>query len=240
MTDALVIALHPLSLEASSGTGVPIDIGAQRSCLKLELVVAAITATSLAVTIQHGPTASGPWEQLGLLPVLTAAVTRDAVPLLLNARRFIRASWALIGGGNATFSLDGEAHTLFATPSDLADGALPARASSSLDPNVTAKACLAATDEAATYLNGAFDAPIQSWGAALTLHVAKMARYHVMDRRGYQPGGPDELIAKGYDDAIKWLTMISLGKIRPPAIIDPTPTRNKNSARVTSRCPGRW
>lgn len=237
MTDALQISPHALATEVAGGTGASVDIGAQRTCLRLDLIVESMAATSLSAFVEHAPAAAGPWLKLADLPTVTAAVTRET--LVLYAKRFIRLRWAMVGA-DARFSVTGEAHTLFATPKDVADNALPEKASENLPAGPLAKACLAATDEAATYLNGAFpDSPIQTWGAALTMHVSKMARYHIMDRRGYQPGGPDELIAKGYDDAIKWLTMVSLGKIRPPAIADATPTKFKNSARVTSRSSSR-
>ena len=230
MTDALATTLHALATESADGTGTPVDIGVQRTCLRLDLVVEAMTATQLAVVVEHSPSTTGPWVPLGSLPAVTAVGTNET--LLAPAKRFVRARWSLTGP-DAKFSVAGEAHTLFATPKDVTDNALPERATQGLESGPLLKACLAATDEAATYLNGAYpDSPIQTWGAALTMHVAKMARYHTMDRRGYQPGGSDELIAKGYD-------AVSLGKIRPPAIADQTPTRNKNSARVTSRDSGR-
>ena len=232
MTDAFQISLHSLATETAAGTGASVDIGQQRTCLRLDLIVESMTATSLAAVVEHAPADAGPWLKIADLPTVTAAVTREA--MVLYAKRFIRLRWTMVGA-DAKFSVAGEAHTLFATPKDVSESSLPEKATEGLSQQTLAKACLAATDEAATYLNSAFDAPIDTWGAALTLHVSKMARYHVMDRRGYQPGGPDELIAKGYDDAIKWLTMVSLGKIRPPAIVDQSPTRNKNSARVSSR-----
>lgn len=216
--DALDIEPHPLSIETASGTGAAWDIGLQRTCLRLRLSVSALNATSLAIVVQTAPAIAGPWEQIGTLPVVTAAVTRPDV-ILLGARQFVRCAWTLTGA-SATFRVQGQAHSLLATPDDVASYAFPARVSDALDPLIAAVACLAATEETATYLAGRFTFPLLSWGLDITMHVAKMAGYLIMARRGFQPGGSDDLIVKGRDDAISYFRMISKNELYPTSIVD--------------------
>jgi hypothetical protein len=123
MTDALAIAPHPLATEATDGVGASVDIGTQRSCLKLDLLVDSMTATKLTVSVEHSPSTSGPWALLGPLFPVTAPVVRSA--LMIKSKRFVRVTWALTGGGNASFQVTGEAHTLYATPTDVNTFAFP-------------------------------------------------------------------------------------------------------------------
>jgi phage gp36-like protein len=109
---------------------------------------------------------------------------------------------------------------LYAAPSDVADFAFPQDAIASVPAGVQAFACLAATDEAATYLAGRFTLPLTEWTTDLTMHVAMMAGYQIMKRRGFQPQGFDELIVKGRDDAIAYLKMIATNKLYPPGFVD--------------------
>jgi phage gp36-like protein len=236
MTDALAIAPHPLATEATDGVGASVDIGTQRSCLKLDLLVDSMTATKLTVSVEHSPSTSGPWALLGPLFPVTAPVVRSA--LMIKSKRFVRVTWALTGGGNASFQVTGEAHTLYATPTDVNTFAFPEKVSESLPNHELIAACLASTDEAASYMTS-FNSPKTAWGDALTMHVAKMAGYRIMARRGFQPGGSDDLIVKGYDDAIKWLTAVAKGTINPPGDSgdggDGSGNGHKNDARVWSK-----
>lgn len=236
--DALAIEPHALVTETSSGTGAAIDIGAQRSCLRLRLVVGSLNGSSLACTVQTAPEATGPWEVVGTLPTVTAPVVRDA--LMLGARRYVRVVWTLVGT-DVTFRVVGEAHALLATPDDVAMFAFPAKAFEALDPNTLASSCLAATEEAATYLAGRFTFPLLAWGQDIVMHVAKMAGYQIMVRRGFQPQGSDELIVKGRDDAIAYFRMISKNEIYPPGLVDSdVPNVGVTDAYVVAPAPSQW
>jgi phage gp36-like protein len=232
MTDALAIDLHALATETASGTGASVDIGAHRSCLKLDLLIESMAGTKLECTVQHAGSAAGPWETLGPLPAVTAAVTRSA--LFVNVKQFVRLSWVLTGA-DAKFRVSGEAHALFASPTDVEKYAFPDATFAKLKAKDIAECCLAGTDEAASYFVETAFGPLTKWGEAMTMQVAYMVGYHLMGRRGFQPQGSDDVIVKRYDDAIKWLRMIGKGEIRPPALVDGTPTKFKNAARVTSR-----
>lgn len=215
--DALVIEPHALATESATGTGAAIDIGIQRSCLRLRLMVASLTGTSLVVAVQTAPTSTGPWEQIGTFPMFSGILTRDI--LLVGSRQFVRVVWTLVGTA-VTFRVIGEAHALLATPDDVAMFAFPSKAFETLDNTTLASSCLAATEEAATYLAGRFTFPLLSWGQDIVMHVAKMAGYQIMVRRGFQPQGADELIVKGRDDAIAYFRMISKNEIYPPGLLD--------------------
>jgi phage gp36-like protein len=238
LADALAIQLHVLGNETTSGTGAAVDIGLQRSCLALDLQIHELIGAKLETLIQTAPTADGPWSQLAALPTVTAAVTRDDV-VIVEAKRFVRIVWTITGSAN--FYVGGFAHTLFARPKDVTRFAFPAKASESVARDVMASACLAATEEAMTYLKGRFTPPILSWGMDLTKHVAKMAGFDVMSHRGFQPGGFDELIVKGRDDAIAYLKMVQKNDLQPPAIIDADPANvGTDDAYVIEQAESFW
>ncbi len=237
--DALVIEPHALATEAASGTGASVtDIGVQRTCLRLRLIVASLTGTSLSVAVQTAPTSIGPWELLGQLPAVTAIGTKDVI--LVGARQFVRVAWTLAGTA-VTFRVYGQAHALLATPDDVAVFAFPAKAFESIDSTTLASSCLAATEEAATYLAGRFTFPLLSWGQDIVMHVAKMAGYQIMVRRGFQPQGADELIVKGRDDAVVYFKMISKNELYPPGLVDSDlPNVGVTDAYIIEPAVSRW
>lgn len=74
-------------------------------------------------------------------------------------------------------------------------------------------ACLdAASSEADVLMSSRHATPLTEWPLAVTLHVAKMAAFHMMSVRGYRPTGFDELIRLGYEDGRKFFEMVGKGK----------------------------
>lgn len=238
----LAIEPHALLAETADGSGTSVDINARRSCVVLRLRLSAISGTGASLTcyVESAPESTGPWLNHGSFSTLSAVGTKDLI--VADTYQYVRVRWTLAGTTpSATFRINGSAHTLYATPSDVTDLALPADSINSVPAPVKALACLSATDEAATYLAGRFTLPITEWTTDLTMHVAMMAGYQIMKRRGFQPQGFDELIVKGRDDAIAYLKMIAANKLYPPGFVDSMGTDvGTNDAFVIENPVSQW
>ncbi len=243
MANSLAIEPHESGEETASGTGDPIDIGALRSLVKLSLDITAISGTGagLTVVIETSPNETGPWRQIGSFARQTTA-TPVKTKTVAGCQRYVRVTWAIAGTDPVavTFAVYGAAHVLYATSDDLDRYTLPDKATAALDAEVKADGMLAATDEADGYLGGGYTLPLTAWGEDLKMHVAKMASFQLMSRRGYRPGESDDLIIKGREDAISWLTQIMHGRLEPPGIVDSTPDEQEYGAYVASGCPRGW
>ena len=238
MSNLLAISLHDSAVETASGVGPVVDIGAPRSCVRvcLDVTDASGAGASVVAALESSRTGTGGiWRTFG-----TVAPGADPVTFAF-ADRFVRTRWTISGSSpSLTFSLSGEAHTLYATPKDIARLALPTKATQNIDAAVLADACLAASDEADGALSGSFCLPLVAWGTDLRQHVSNIASLAVMRHRGFQPGGPDDLIVKASDDARVWLNRISQGRIKPPGIIDSTPQIFEGGAIVVSNIRRGW
>lgn len=238
MADALAVVLRASAVSTASGDGVAVDIGATRSACKLELQLSTISGTgaSLAVKVQTALSSSGPWRTVASFPALT--VETYSIKLFATCDRYVRITWVVEGSSPSfTFSVAGEAHVLYAVLDDVGRHALPLHTLTGVSAEDKAAALLGATDEADSYLAKAIDLPLTSWSEALTMHVARIAAYGIMLRRGFQPEGVDALIVKMRDDAIAWLKMVAAGTVEPPGGGDPDPdptTPDGDAARVYS------
>lgn len=248
MADALAITLQASGAVTASGNGAAVDIGATRSAARLELQLSAISGIGarLTVKVETALSAAGPWRSVATFPALT--VETFSVKLFATCERWIRASWVVEGTTPViTFSVGGQAHVLYAVLDDVGRHALPIPAIASVSAEDKAAALLGATDEADSYLGKApsIELPLASWSEALTMHVARIAGYGIMLRRGFQPEGADALIVKMRDDAIAWLKMVASGAVEAPGGGDPDPdpggsTRNSDAAHVYSEPARGW
>jgi phage gp36-like protein len=225
MANALAIEPHESGAETASASGAAVDIGALRSAARLRLTCTAVSGTNptLVVKLQTAPTESGPWRTAYQFVSLSAAAVKDSVTVA-GLDRYVRADWT-IGGTDSptfTFGLAGEAHVLYATSRDLVRHGLKQETLNNIDPDTLADTLLGASDEADGYLGGGYTLPLTAWSEDLRKHVAKMASYDLMSVNGFRPTGFDELIVKGRDDAVSWLSKIMAGKLEPPGIVDST------------------
>lgn len=241
MADPLEIALHASGAETTSSSGAPVDIGQLRSCVKATLVVSAISGTGAKLTavLDTAPASTGPWLQVGAFATVSVARSLDAV--FADCRRWVRLRWAFDGTlPSATFEAAGQGHVLYASLKDIETHGMPKGVISSVPAEERAQHALAATGEAEGYLSGGYTLPLSAWGDELRRQVAQIAVYAIMSRRGFQPQGTDELIVKNRDDAISWMGKIAKGLIKPPGIVDATPTvsgsRPRIGAGVNSNC----
>lgn len=111
---------------------------------------------------------------------------------------------------------DEDGRNLYASPEDLATLALSPRALEGVSEADQLLAIAAASSYADGYLRARYRMPLVSWGQDLTLCVAQLAAYSVMNARGYDPSSPhDQLIVKQYDDAVAWLRDVAKGLVTP-------------------------
>lgn len=233
MANPLDITLHASTAESASASGTAVDISVLRSCVKLNLIVSAISGANAELTaiVETAPEQTGPWIAVGTFPKLTVARTCEAV--FADCQRWVRVRWVLEGTTpSCTFAVGGQAHVLYATIADTEAYGLPKSAIGSVPLEERAKHALAATGEADGYLAGGYTLPLVAWPPELSQMVAQIAIYATMKRRGFQPQDSDELIVKGRDDTISWLTKIAKGVIKPPGIQDSTPDQSGSRVRV--------
>ncbi|HEV8246073.1 MAG TPA: phage protein Gp36 family protein, partial [Polyangiaceae bacterium] len=139
-----------------------------------------------------------------------------------------------------TFSVAGEAHVLYATPSQVKAVSIVPVALSSLSTEQQLDACLAATGECDDYLNSSYVMPITAWGSSLVKHCGSLAVLQMMDARGWQPEGPDLRIVDNRDQAMTYLNRIAAGRLKPPDIVDSTPEVFEGGCFVVSGAPRGW
>jgi phage gp36-like protein len=210
VAESLPVTLHALTEEATSGVSAAVDLGERRRAARLTLQRTTATG-SLAVIVETAASESGPWR-----PVVqfTSQPTIHVAYLL----RFLRVSWTV--ATPVEFTVFGEAHTLYATPSQIA---LTDDVLASVSEDDKAKACINSSGEAEGYLNAGYVLPLTSWPPELSRKVGLIAGWHVVMQRGIRADGADELVKTGNDDAIRWFAHVAAGKIVPPGIVDSTP-----------------
>lgn len=232
MANPLAIELHAASPESTAGQGASVDIGALRSCVRLVLDIGSVSgnAPSLSVSLETSRNGVDGWRLAGGI----GASNPEAV--FANLQRFIRVTWNVTGTASpiVTFRIYGTAEVIYATPKDLNGFGIPAKALDSVADETKAQALLAASDEADGYLGSGFILPLTSWTSDLRKHVANMAVMTIMKVRGFQPGGSDDLIVKGQDDAVCWLTKIATHRLGPPGIVGSSPPDVEGGASLTT------
>lgn len=125
----------------------------------------------------------------------------------------------------------------YATVEDIQNLCLPEAALAGFTREELDTALLSASGEADDYIraskNPVYPVPLNRWSESFRFHVAAIAAYRVMTKRGYQPQGPDLQLRLLYEDAIKFFTRVSSGGI----ILDidpPITTPLYRQARITS------
>lgn len=247
MAQPLAITLHESAEETASGASVPIDVGSgvwppkdpaanpaakcDRNCAFLTLDLTAFAGDTFDLLVETS-IGGNDWSTVATAEQRTAASAQQL--FAFYCKRYMRVSWTL-EGGNATFSVIGEALQCYINLHDL-EQAMPASMFAAMPREVLAHAMLDATDEAESYLRKFFTVPIVSWGHDLRLMVGKMAFYHAMQRRGYNPDNIDSLIRKNYEDALSWLK----GAAQYSSIVDSSPTEVETGAYCVSGPPRGW
>jgi hypothetical protein len=115
----------------------------------------------------------------------------------------------------------------YCTPSDVTTYALPATALATVSSGEQTAACVAASEEADSFLRGRFQLPLASWGQDVVRYTAYIAAYLMMSKRGFQPlGGADAMIRENYYRAVGypdrpgtgWFPQIQRQSIHPDVV----------------------
>lgn len=241
MANPLAITPHAAGAEVATGQGPAVDIGSLRTALRLLLEVSAVAGTdspSLVVALETSANGLTGWRQIGAFDAVGA--TAHARRTFAECERYIRAAWTITGTGPSfTFELTGEAHVLYASPSDVGRFTLPPAATEVLAAHDLADGLLRATSEADDNLASAYTLPLTAWGESLRGVVADMGGYYALKLRGFDPDG-DPLTVKGHTDGLAWLRRVARREIRPPEIIDSTPTVQEGGFVVTGKPRRGW
>jgi hypothetical protein len=255
VANSAAITLHASAAETTTAAGAAVELKDGRSCVKLDLIVTAVSGTdpTMTIALETGPSATGPWRPAGSFAVQSATGKTSKTFAGLDA--YVREQ-RTIGGTlipTFTYSLAGLAHQLYAEPSDLANTAILATAIAGIDDAVKAECCLRATADAETALNSAYELPITSWGEDLRGHTAARAVFYAMNSRGRKPrtqtGNADDLIdtlggftlAAGVKSAAQsYFDAIAKGTLKPVGIVDQTPDDFEGSGFVVSGEARNW
>jgi phage gp36-like protein len=177
------------------------------------------------VTVQTSPDGSS-WANL----VTVSATEPGRYDIVaLGADRYVRAAWELTAT-DATFSISGTAHTVFAEQADIEATELRAEAIANVPAASIANALIKGSCDAEDALAASNALPLTSWPPSLSERVAAIAAFHIMKARGFRPQSFDELIVKAHDDAQRWLKDVAAGRIRPPGLAPATELGPKTSS----------
>jgi phage gp36-like protein len=245
VANSLTLELAPSAARASSGNGSASDIGALRTAARVEVAVTEAFAGSdhvLGLTLETAASSSGPWRAVADLgtfqPGEAPATLEKTVAGLL---RYARVTWAIEGAAPSfTFQVTGVAHVLYAEPKHVRRFGIQGSALEQVEDAELAEFCIVASTEADGYLRKGKKLPLQAWDDDLRIHASKIAVYRLLDGRGRIPTGPDDLIDKGFANAIKWLIGVGKGSIDPPGLVDATPETEERAYAVASDPPIEW
>jgi phage gp36-like protein len=241
MSQPLSIELAASAARVASGSGDGQDLGlvaetSPRSAARLDVAVTAFADLErLRLVVEHSALEAGPWLELDALDVTQ---TGDYELSVADSKRWLRASWELVGVGDnpsVTFSVAGTAHQVYLGPKDLGRAIRVAALNDITTPSARADACITVSDEADGYLGGRYVLPLTKWGSDLSQMLARMGIRYALDACGWAPEGPDNAVLKAFDHAMAWLKRLQDGKLEPPGIVDSTPDVFEGGAVVVSR-----
>jgi hypothetical protein len=230
VANPLAITLHALVAETGAGAGAAVDLlesttGIQRQGARLDLVTTA--ADGLDVKVETSPNGTTGWRQADSFE---APAGESLLKLNLHGLdRFVRVTWA----GTGTFSVAGEAHQLFVTEADIY-AEIRREAFGETPQTDIADALIKGSGEIEDALNSAYTMPIKAIGESVRQRGGAIAAWRALCSRGVAPEGADEIPMRNADEARKWLYRVSQGKLRPPGIVDSTPTEYEGGAVVVS------
>lgn len=245
MANPLAIDLAPSAARTTSGSGAAVDIGTLRTAARVDVSITTATAGDnhlLVLTLETGPSASGPWRavlELGSFPPPTGV--QKAKVYVADLEQFVRVSWAISGSSPSfTFQVTGTAHVVYAAPQDVREVGARKGLLAKTDDRDLAEFCILASTEADGHLAIGRTLPLTAWDDDLRLHCSKIVVYRFLNAGGRMPTGPDDLIDTEFKDAVKWLRGVGNGSITPPGLVDSTPDVNEAAYAVVSDPPVDW
>lgn len=220
MANAQSVELHAQGEETSTGTGPVVEIGETRSAARLTLRALSGTG-ALFVSVQTSPDGTNGWRDVAAFDSVEQ-YPRKQLLHMDDLDAFIRVSWEL-DGSDATFTVNGRAHTLFALQEDL-EGELPQQLINhkKVTNDLRSMKLMMASTHAEAAIHAANPIPLTSWDLDLTQKVAVIAAFEVMTHIGFVPQGTDEIIVMKWKAATKYFDRIRERKEKPPGFV-PTP-----------------
>ena len=121
-----------------------------------------------------------------------------------------------------------------------------------VSPAEVTAACVAASDEADSYMRGRFpvDTVATSWGTDIRMNVSFIAAWILLQARGFRPSaGADETIRENYYKAVGdprgeqgngWFPGIQRQRVHPNIVFPTPPVPTFQMPQVATSCPRGW
>lgn len=233
MPNALAVTLAASAARTTSGEGSVVDVGS-RTVGELILSVTAASGTSprLEVEVQTSDSATEGWRTVATELVIGAGtVKREFIAAELS--RYMKLVWTVTGTTPSyTFSSSGVAHSVYAKKKDLG---LPADVIESVAETTIWREILVASTDADAFLAERYELPLVSWDSILSRNVGFIAAFRLMCTEiGFNPNGVDGFFEKNFDNAMKWLKMVSCFHITPSGMVDSSVTTTTKRWAVVS------
>ncbi len=253
MANPAAITIHASAAETTTATGAAVDLGATRSCVKLDLIVTAVSGTNplLTIALDTAPSATGPWRAAGSFTAV--AVVGKSSKTFADLDQFVRENRTIGGtaGPTFTYSDTGFAHTLYASPSDLTKTAIAAAALTNVPADTIAECCLRSSADFETAANSSHTLPLTGWGEDVRGHCASRAVFYALSARGRKPSGNmDEAIDQLGGFALRtpgaksaaemFFQAIAKGVLKPLGVVDQTPDDFEGGGFVVSGEARNW
>lgn len=101
------------------------------------------------------------------------------------------------------------------TADEFAALGIPTDATKNLDGPTIAILILAASDDARAILKARFTFPLVSWDYAVKAHVATVATWYALKRRGFKAEKADKVIIDAKNESLKWFGEVADRKVHP-------------------------
>jgi phage gp36-like protein len=205
VANAVAVTLRALSEAIGNGDGAAVALGPSRTALTLSVCVAAIGSLDrLEPQLETSPDGTSGWRVVAVLERIEEPCTVERA--FVGLEQYVRVTW--VGTGTATFSVEGEAHTVYAGRSHLTGRSAKAileRAERNPDNrDSVATALIDASSTAESELAPANGLPLTKWPNVVRRNVVALALYDLAVIGAFQGAGIDELVAKNQTDALSW------------------------------------
>ncbi len=223
MPNALAVSLAASEVRTTSGEGSVVDVGSRTvGEVVLSVTAASGTGARLEVEVQTSDSATEGWRTVGSDVVVGAWTTKREITAA-ELSRYVRLIWTITGTTPSfTFSSSGVAHSVYAKPKDLG---LPKEVLDSVEEAKVWREILVASTDADAYLAERYELPLVSWDGILSRNVGFIAAFRLMCTEiGFNPNGVDGFFEKNFDNALKWLKMVSCFQITPSGMVDSSTT----------------
>lgn len=233
MPNALAVTLAASAARTTSGEGSVVDVGSRQvGEVILSVTAASGTGPRLTVEVQTSDSSSEGWRTVATeLVVGAGTVKRDFIAAELS--RYVKLVWTIEGTTPSyTFSSSAVAHGVYAKKKDLG---LPQGVLDTVEESVIWREILTASSDADAFLAERYELPLVSWDSILSRNVGFIAAFRLMCTAiGFNPNGVDGFFEKNFDNAMKWLKMVSCFNITPSGMVDSSVTTTTKRWAVVS------